>query len=154
MHKTEKQGEELNRKVTVTETQQCTSEEWTNQMFWECDKSYQVKWFFHRCLSAYKHAAHMFRCWLRGISGAADTFLCPAPRTAAHPRRFLWLRLHQPGLMSKAGAFLSCLPHTPSQQSPFRAWKRPSVGNAGLQVSRDRQFNLCSPCTILVSAET
>ena len=105
-----------------------------------------MKCFFHRYLSASKHAAHMFRHWLQGTSGAADTSLCPALHAAAQPQRFLRLHLHQPELMSKTAAFLSCLPRTPSQQSPFRARKPPSVGNAGLRVSCDRHFRLSSLC--------
>lgn len=77
---------------------------------------------------------------------ALDTFPVPALRAAAQPQRFLRLCLHQPGLMSKTAAFLSCLPHTPSQQGPFRARKPLSVGNAGLRVSCDRHFNLSSLC--------
>lgn len=84
----------------------------------------------------------------RAPLGQQTLFLCPALHAAAQPQRFLRLRLHQPGLMRKTAAFLSCLPHTPSQQSPFRARNLPppAVGNAGLRVSCNRHFNLSSLC--------
>lgn len=47
-------------------------------------------------------------------------------------------------LTSKTAAFLCCLSHAPSQQSPLWAQKPPSMGNTGLEESSDRHCHLSS----------
>lgn len=75
-----------------------------------------------------------------------------ALQAAAGSQWSLYLSLEQWFLQlnwadSRAAAFLCCLPHGPSQQSPLGAQKPPSMGNTGLRVSSDRHFHFSSPWT-------